>query len=112
MWFSLIILAQAAGHCIKPASSCSSWVPAFLPSPKRSRFGFGLDIPETTAERITEFLGFLASVPAETRVMLVLDAVNQLDATDGAHALAWLPQRLPPGRCARRVNPERRRPRS
>jgi tetratricopeptide (TPR) repeat protein len=62
----------------------------------KRRFGFGLVVPETTAERITTFLGFLASVPAETRVVLVLDAVNQLDATAGAHALAWLPERLPP----------------
>jgi tetratricopeptide (TPR) repeat protein len=62
----------------------------------KQRFGFGLAIPETTAERMTTFLGFVASVPAQTRVVLVLDAVNQLDAADGAHALAWLSERLPP----------------
>jgi tetratricopeptide (TPR) repeat protein len=62
----------------------------------KRRFSFGLAVPETTAERMTTFLGFLAGVPVETRVVLVLDAVNQLDATDGAHALAWLPDRLPP----------------
>jgi hypothetical protein len=62
----------------------------------KRHFGFAGAIPETTAERMTAFLGFVASVPAGTRVVLVLDAVNQLDAADGAHALAWLPERLPP----------------
>ncbi len=31
------------------------------------------------------------------RIILVFDALNQFDATDGAHCLNWLPRELPPG---------------
>ena len=30
------------------------------------------------------------------RIVILLDAVNQLPSTDGAHSLAWLPVDLPP----------------
>jgi tetratricopeptide (TPR) repeat protein len=59
------------------------------------RFGFSSELPEETDKLVTTFRGYLASVPAESRVMLAIDGVNQLDETDQAHELHWLPEQLP-----------------
>ncbi len=34
-------------------------------------------------------------VPDDRRVLFVIDALNQLDETDNAHALNWLPHEWP-----------------
>lgn len=54
---------------------------------------FPLDIKEL----ITHFQKLLTEAGAKERVILVLDALNQFDATNGAHWLNWLPRELPPG---------------
>ena len=59
------------------------------------RFGFSQELPEETDKLVTTFRGCLASVPAGSRVVLAIDAVNQLDETDQAHELHWLPEQLP-----------------
>ena len=59
------------------------------------RFGFGRELPEETDKLVTTFRGYVASVPAEGRALLAIDAVNQLDETDQAHELHWLPEQLP-----------------
>jgi len=41
------------------------------------------------------FPGFLEKAGAAKRVLLLIDAVNQLDATHNAHSMTWLPERLP-----------------
>jgi nephrocystin-3 len=62
----------------------------------KQRFGLAGSIPETTAERVPVFRAMLASVPVETRLVLVLDALNQLETGEGAHDLHWLPERVLP----------------
>ena len=52
-----------------------------------------LDIKDLT----THFQKLLAEAAGRRRVILVFDALNQFDATDGAHWLNWLPRELPPG---------------
>ena len=43
------------------------------------------------------FAKFLKQAASMRKVVLVLDALNQLDERDYAHDLGWLPQSLPPG---------------
>ena len=54
-------------------------------------------LPLDIKELITHFQKLLADAGAKKRVILVFDALNQFDATDGAHWLNWLPRELPPG---------------
>ena len=58
-------------------------------------FGFAEDIPQDVNELATLFGGFLTRIPAEHRMVFVVDALNQLDATDNAQSLYWLPKELP-----------------
>ncbi len=53
-------------------------------------------LPQDLKELIAHFHALLAGT--KQRVILVLDALNQLDTTDGAHWLNWLPPvgKLPP----------------
>ncbi len=60
------------------------------------QFGFTDEVPEETNKLVTAFQQFLQQVPAEARVVLVIDAVNQLDETDNAQQMHWLPRELPP----------------
>lgn len=43
------------------------------------------------------FVGVLTLAGEKHRVVLVIDAVNQLDQSHQAHAMRWLPEALPPG---------------
>ncbi len=54
-------------------------------------------LPLDIKDLITHFQKLLTKAGAKKRVVLVLDALNQFDATDGAHRLNWLPHKLPPG---------------
>jgi hypothetical protein len=56
-------------------------------------------LPLDIKELITHFQELLAEAAGRRRVILVFDALNQFDATDGAHWLNWLPRpnELPPG---------------
>ena len=60
------------------------------------RFGFGDEVPQEIDQLVDTFRDFLARVPADQRVLLVLDALNQLEETDRARELWWLPRELPP----------------
>ncbi len=55
------------------------------------------EIPEDIKELVQAFLEFLERAAGGKRVVIVIDALNQLDATDNAHALNWLPRELPEG---------------
>jgi telomerase protein component 1 len=61
----------------------------------RERFGFALEIPDKDDELPTTFRTFVTLVPAEQRVLLVIDALNQLDESHQARNLHWLPAELP-----------------
>lgn len=54
-------------------------------------------LPLDIKEIITHFQNLLAEASRKQRVILVFDAINQFDATDGAHWMNWLPRELPPG---------------
>ena len=62
----------------------------------KARFGFAEDVPEEVAKLSVTLREFLGKGPADTRVLLVIDALNQLDETDRAQELYWLPTELPP----------------
>lgn len=55
-----------------------------------------VEVPQDTNALITTFRDFLARVPAGTRVVLVIDGLNQLDEIGNAHAMYWLPRELLP----------------
>jgi hypothetical protein len=59
--------------------------------------GAGLqeEIPQDIGELVPRFSELLKQADRKLRVILVLDALNQLDATDNAHSLYWLPYQLP-----------------
>ena len=52
--------------------------------------------PKDASELIDRFRNLLCEVAVHRRVTLVVDAINQFDATDGAHHMDWLPLTLPP----------------
>jgi telomerase protein component 1 len=54
-------------------------------------------LPLDIKDLINHFQKLLTDASANKRVILVFDALNQLDATEGAHWLNWLPRELPPG---------------
>ena len=58
----------------------------------------GLDdvIKQNQRELFGQLLDFLWQVPEDRRVLIVIDALDQLDETDNSHSLEWLPQHLPP----------------
>jgi hypothetical protein len=53
-------------------------------------------IPEEIAPLVTTWRNFLKIIPAEHRVVFVLDALNQLEEGDRARDLWWLPRDLEP----------------
>ena len=61
----------------------------------QNEFGFDDEVPQKTNPLITTFRDFLNRVPDGRQVLLVIDALNQLDETDNARALYWLPHKVP-----------------
>jgi tetratricopeptide (TPR) repeat protein len=60
------------------------------------RFAIRMTIPEEPAEIRLQFANWLGMIPEKTRLVLVLDALDQLDDTQGALDLVWLPVEFPP----------------
>ncbi len=60
------------------------------------RFGLAGTAPEETGELFVAFRDLLGQAPPGQRVLLVLDALNQLDAADQEYGLLWLAPELPP----------------
>ena len=54
-------------------------------------------IPTSLAELKTRFGEFIEVVPADRRLVLVIDGLDQLDAAHRAQGLDWLPVKLPAG---------------
>lgn len=55
------------------------------------------EIPQDVKELVKQFAALLKQVAGSRRVVLLIDALNQFDATDNAHSMYWLPDDLPPG---------------
>jgi telomerase protein component 1 len=53
------------------------------------------EVPQTINELVPKFRDFIGRVPEDRRVLFVIDALNQLDESDNAHALYWLPREWP-----------------
>ncbi|MGD0040450.1 MAG: AAA family ATPase, partial [Isosphaeraceae bacterium] len=53
-------------------------------------------IPHEISPLVTTWRNFLKQIPKEHRVVIVLDALNQLEETDRARELWWLPRDLEP----------------
>lgn len=62
----------------------------------KNRFGFDDEIPPDTNSLITTFRQFVTQVPEDGKVLMVIDALNQLDESDNAQQLNWLPRQFPP----------------
>ncbi|MBY0526558.1 MAG: DUF4062 domain-containing protein [Gemmataceae bacterium] len=58
---------------------------------------YALTLPkaESPEEILRTFVVAITSLPESARVVLVFDALNQLDADSRAETLAWLPEQLP-----------------
>lgn len=61
----------------------------------KRRFAIQQDIPEQSDALRSVFPDWLYMAAAKGRVVLVLDALNQLEDRDGALDLVWLPLRIP-----------------
>ncbi len=61
----------------------------------KREFSFEEDVPPDTNSLITTFREFVTQVPADRRVLLVIDALNQLDESENAQQLNWLPWQFP-----------------
>ena len=59
-------------------------------------FDIQQDIPDKTDELKAAFANWLHMVAAKGRMVLVIDALNQLEDRDGALELFWLPESIPP----------------
>ena len=62
----------------------------------KTHFSFDDEIPFDLNELVTQFRTRVGQIPETTHVVFVMDALNQLDATDNAQAMYWLPRTLPP----------------
>lgn len=66
-----------------------------LCSELKREFELDDDVPPDTNSLITTFRQFVTQVPENRRVVLVIDALNQLDESENAHQLYWLPWQFP-----------------
>src|SRR5262249_39386395 len=80
------------------ASPQSSSVPALLRRLCRAlsqRFDLGVDLPDEASGLARTVRRLLAKGPERARVLIVIDALDQLDDEDSPTALAWLPSQVP-----------------
>lgn len=61
----------------------------------KSEFEFEDGVPPDTNSLINTFRQFVSLVPADRHVLLVIDALNQLDEAENAQQLYWLPWQFP-----------------
>jgi hypothetical protein len=54
------------------------------------------EFPQDLQELLPKFSNLLQQSAASRRVVLIIDALNQIDAAENAHAMHWLPYQLPP----------------
>jgi len=55
------------------------------------------EIPEDYKSLPSAFAGLVSKVAQWKPVVIIIDALNQLDAADNAHTMNWLPRELPEG---------------
>ena len=63
----------------------------------KERLAIELDIPDSAEELRPAFANLLHRAAAKSRVVLLIDALNQLEDREGARELLWLPPQIPAG---------------
>jgi tetratricopeptide (TPR) repeat protein len=84
-------------HFIGASSESSDWASMlrrFMGEFKR-RFSLAEEIPVKEEELMAAFRNWLSMAAIHGRVVLVIDALNQLEDRNGAPDLVWLPPRVP-----------------
>ena len=76
------------------SADCSAMLRRIMGEFKR-RFDIRVEIPEQPDALRADFPNWLQMAAAKGRVVLILDALNQLEDRDGAPDLVWLPAVLP-----------------
>jgi tetratricopeptide (TPR) repeat protein len=84
-------------HFIGASAQSTDWVSMVrrIMGEFKRRFGTDQEIPEKPDELRAAFGNWLHMVAAKGRVVLILDALNQLEDRDGAVDLVWLPPEIP-----------------
>ncbi len=84
-------------HFIGAAPDSANWMAMLrrLLGEFRRRFGIQIEIPDQPDALRMAFANALHMVAASGRVVLVLDALNQIEDRDGAPDLVWLPPAIP-----------------
>jgi tetratricopeptide (TPR) repeat protein len=84
-------------HFIGASPRSAEWAPMLrrIMAELARRFEIDGDIPDDPAELRAAFGNWLHMVGDEERVVLVLDALNQLEDREGAPDLIWLPSVMP-----------------
>ncbi len=88
-----VVLYHAIGAT--PQSSDGSAMLRRLLAEFRRRLDVQVEVPNSPVELQRTFAGALHQAAARARVVLVLDALNQLEDRDGMPDLFWLPPELP-----------------
>ncbi|MCD4750458.1 MAG: DUF4062 domain-containing protein [Thermoanaerobaculales bacterium] len=57
--------------------------------------GFDLELPEEVPELLRTLRAGLSQVPVESKIVIVVDGLDQLEEHDPEQALMWLPESLP-----------------
>jgi tetratricopeptide (TPR) repeat protein len=85
-------------HFIGAAPDSADWMAMLrrLLGEFERRFGIQVEIPDQPDALHMAFANALHMVAARGRVVLVLDALNQIEDRDGAPDLVWLPPVIPP----------------
>ncbi len=85
-------------HFIGAAPDSADWMAMLrrLLGEFERRFGIQIEIPDKPDALRTTFANALHMVAARGRLVLVLDALNQIEDRDGAPDLVWLPPVIPP----------------
>jgi len=52
-------------------------------------------VPDEYQQLATTLHGFLEKAASQREILIIMDAVNQLERADNTHSMAWLPQNLP-----------------
>lgn len=103
-------------HFIGASNYSADWVALVkrIMGELKRRFDLDEDIPAKPSELRATFISWLHMAAARGRLILVIDALNQLEERDDAFDLGWLPPTIPPnirlivsttpGRCAEIIN--------
>jgi tetratricopeptide (TPR) repeat protein len=84
-------------HFIGAAPGSTDWAAMLrrVMGELKRRFGIRDEIPDKPDALRLAFANWLSMAASHGRVILILDALNQLDDRDGAQELAWLPPHIP-----------------